>query len=129
MMSRRKFNFFIVLFILGLTWRGSAQEIRAEGPLFLGTKTPYKAPGGSYTPPPAGYAPVFINYVGRHGARFMTKAGADLRVWEVLQAADKSNSLTPKGREIKAMTERLLAIEKDKYEQITLLGREEQTAI
>lgn len=125
-MSRRKFNF-IVLFIVGLAGSGNAQEVCA--PLFLGTKTPYKAPGGSYTQPPAGYAPVFINYVGRHGARFLTKAGADLRVWEVLQAAEKSNSLTSKGKEVKAMTERLLAVEKDKYEQITLLGREEQAAI
>ena len=97
--------------------------------LCLGTKTPYKAPEQSYTPPPAGYSPVFVNYVGRHGARFLTKAGADLRVWEVLQAAEKSQALTVRGRQVKAMVERLLAIEKDKYEQITYLGREEQAAL
>ncbi len=119
MTSRRKFNF-ITLFILTMAGGVNAQ---------VGTKTPYKAPGGSYTPPPAGYAPVFINYVGRHGARFMTKAGADLRVREVLQAAEKNNSLTSKGKQVKAMVERLLAVEKDKYEQITLLGKEEQEAI
>jgi hypothetical protein len=150
MMSRRKFNFTFHLFITGTiclmaliglpVFPGLAQGGPGAGvvmadhgqqrmPLFLGTKTPYQAPGGSYTPPPAGYSPVFVNYVGRHGARFMTKAGADLRVLEVLQAAEKSNSLTAKGKEVKAMTERLLALEKDKYEQITLLGKEEQEAI
>lgn len=151
MTSRRKFNFTFRFFIMsaiclmalinlpvfpGLAQGGPvAAVVRTAGhdqqraPLFLGTKTPYQAPGGSYTPPPAGYDPVFVNYVGRHGARFMTKAGADLRVWEVLQAAEKSNSLTAKGREVKAMTERLLVLEKDKYEQITLLGKEEQEAI
>lgn len=97
--------------------------------LFLGTKTPYQAPGQSYSPPPAGYKPVFINYVGRHGARFLTKAGADLRVWEVLQAAEKNHALTVRGRQVKAMTARLLAIEKNKYEQISYLGKEEQTAL
>ena len=97
--------------------------------LFLGTKTPYQAPGQFYSPPPAGYKPVFINYVGRHGARFLTKAGADLRVWEVLQAAEKNHALTLRGRQVKAMTTRLLAIEKDKYEQISYLGKEEQTAL
>ena len=98
-------------------------------PRCLGTKRPYTAPVLAYTPPPAGYNPVFINYAGRHGARFLTKAGADLRVWEVLQAAEKNHSLTALGKQVMAMTEKLLAMEKDKYEQITVLGKEEQTAI
>ena len=132
----RKFNFVIAVLIIGSWKTGWTQDAtapaieRGQRELrYLGTKTPYHTPAGSYTPPPAGYSPVFINYVGRHGARFLTKAGADLRVWEVLQAAEKSHSLTPLGKQVKAMTEKLLAIEKGKYEQITILGAEEQAAI
>lgn len=132
----RKFNFALTALIALAILNGQAQTPPATEPQppikpynFLGTKTPYTAPVLPYTPPPAGYTPVFINYVGRHGARFLTKAGADVRVWETMQAAEKNHSLTPVGRTVKAMTEKLLAIEKDKYEQITLLGKQEQTAL
>ncbi len=97
---------------------------------YLGTKTPYPSPSkNKITPPPAGYEPVFINYTGRHGSRFMTKAGSDVEVLALLSYAKKKNALTSKGKQLKAMTERFLTIEKDNYENITLLGSAEQEAI
>jgi len=96
---------------------------------FLGTKTPYTPPHTSYTSPPAGYQPVFINYVGRHGAKFLTKAGADQKVLETLQTAGKSNALTATGKKIEEIAQRLQAAGKGNYENITLLGQEEQEAI
>src|SRR5882762_3090548 len=95
MTSMRKFN---ILFILGL-----ALATRGEGQVYLGTKTPYIAQGTVHRPAPAGYTPVFVNHVGRHGARFLTKAGADLKVVEVLQAAEKSHSLSPAGQQVLSM--------------------------
>jgi len=132
-MKQIRLSVFSVLLVLS-AWTAHAQTHSsiAAGQLqdlFLGTKTPYTAPEQPSTPPPAGYRPVFINYVGRHGARYLTKAGADLRVWDLLAAAEKSHSLTATGLRVKEMTARLLAIQKDKYEQITGLGRQEQTAI
>ena len=38
----------------------------------LGTKTLYVAGKDTDAPAPAGYAPFFINYIGRHGARHAT---------------------------------------------------------
>ncbi|HVV03045.1 MAG TPA: histidine-type phosphatase [Puia sp.] len=96
---------------------------------WLGTKTPYAPPHEAYTSPPAGYQPVFINYVGRHGARFLTKAGADQQVLETLQTAEKGNALTAMGKKIKGIAQRLQAAGKGNYENITLLGQEEQEAI
>ena len=96
---------------------------------YLGTKTPYTAPRVSYTSPPAGYQPVFVNHAGRHGARFLTKAGADQDVMRVLEAAEKRGVLTPMGVQVKAIASRLQAAGKGKYESITLLGAEEQAAI
>jgi hypothetical protein len=101
---------------------------RAQQP-FLGTKTPYIPPHEAYTSPPAGYQPVFISYVGRHGARFLTKAGADLRVLETLQAAEKAHALTGTGKKVEAIAQHLQAAGQGNYENITLLGQEEQAAI
>jgi hypothetical protein len=97
--------------------------------LFAGTKTPYPAPVQQYTLPPAGFKPVFVNYVGRHGARFFTKAGSDIQVLQVLEAAQKSNTLTPLGQQLLAMTQRFVRIQKGNYENITGLGATEQRLI
>src|SRR5581483_5579188 len=40
---------------------------------FLGTKALYKKPATILHTAPAGYEPVFINHIGRHGARHLTK--------------------------------------------------------
>jgi hypothetical protein len=94
-----------------------------------GTKTPYPAPAQKYTPPPPGFRPVFINHAGRHGARFLTKAGSDMEALQVLDLAAGSGALTEKGKCIRQMVKRFLAIEKGNYENITLLGRQEQAGI
>jgi hypothetical protein len=97
--------------------------------LFAGTKTPYPTTEQQYTPPPTGFTPVFVNYVGRHGARFFTKAGSDVAVLDVLQKANKSNALTSLGKQLLAMTQRFITIQKGNYENITGLGKEEQLCI
>ena len=118
----RKFNLFFGILLLGVA-------AVAQGPLFLGTKTPYPAPAGGYTSAPAGFQPVFINYVGRHGARFMTKAGPDVEALRLLDVAEGSQGLTKVGLRVRQMVRRLCEIEKGQYENITLLGAEEQQAI
>jgi len=94
-----------------------------------GTKTPYPVPPQKYTAPPPGFAPVFINHVGRHGARFLTKAGSDIAVLQVLDQAAGRGELTEKGKRIRQMARRFLSIEKGNYENITGLGRQEQAGI
>jgi SpoIID/LytB domain protein len=65
--------------------------------MYAGTKTPYPVSVWQYTPPPPGFSPVFVNYVGRHGARFFTKAGSDVELLKVLQKAqqNKPNPRSP----------------------------------
>src|SRR5262245_98614 len=94
--------------------------------LFACTKTPSPAPAQQYTPPPPGFTSVFVNHVGRHGSRFFTKAGSDVQVLQVLEAAQKSNTLTPLGQQLLAMTQRFVSIQKGNYENITGLGKDEQ---
>lgn len=96
---------------------------------YLGTKTPYSPPPMDYTSPPPGYRPVFISHVGRHGARFLTKAGADQQVTEVLAVAEKRHVLTSMGQLVAVIAGRLQAAGKGNYERITLKGGEEQSGL
>lgn len=98
-------------------------------PKYAGTKTPYPTPAQQYTPPPAGYKPVFVNHVGRHGSRFFTKAGSDQMVFAILGKAQKQKALTPLGQQLLGMTQRFVTIQKENYENITGLGKEEQACI
>jgi hypothetical protein len=97
--------------------------------LFAGTKTPYPVPMQQYTPAPAGFMPVFINHVGRHGSRFFTKAGSDVQVLQVLEQAQKARALTSLGEQLLAMTQKFVSIQKGNYENITGLGANEQRLI
>ena len=98
-------------------------------PKYAGTKTPYPSPAQQYTPAPAGFKPVFINHVGRHGSRFFTKAGSDQTVLAILNKAQQQKALTPLGLQLLGMTQRFVAIQKENYENITGLGKEEQVLI
>lgn len=121
-MNRKKNRLTICILLVAL-------QAAAQAPFYTGTKTPYQPQQEVYTAPPAGFTPVWINYVGRHGARFLTKAGSDIRVLEVLQQAEKAGGLTRTGKKVKNMAARFLTIEQGNYENISLLGAAEQAAI
>jgi multiple inositol-polyphosphate phosphatase / 2,3-bisphosphoglycerate 3-phosphatase len=95
----------------------------------LGTKTPYKVTQTKVTPPPKGYKAVFVNYVGRHGARFLTDSKDISGIQKILSLAEKEGELTHKGIELKIMTQRFEEIENGKYGDITSSGKQEQEGI
>src|ERR1700754_1950252 len=103
----RKFTWALVA--LMVAW---AQRSAVTPPPFLGTKTPYAAPASAYTTVPTGYHPLFVNYVGRHGARFLTKAGADIGTLKVLDAAADQQGLTLLGQQVRNAVRRLCVLEK-----------------
>ncbi|WP_343675253.1 histidine-type phosphatase [Chitinophaga sp.] len=100
-------------------------SVTAVGQSYTGTKTPYPFKQADYTPVPKGYTAAYVNYTGRHGARFMTKAGSDVKLLALLNRSQ----LTSLGDSIRAMAAQFLEIEKDNYENISLLGDVEQHAI
>lgn len=100
----------------------SAQNCNVD---FLGTKTLYKNSGQKNTPPPAGYAPVFINHVGRHGARHLTKDVSSTLAWKVLLKADSAAALTEKGKKLLLMVNALQKIEKGNTKSISAEGANE----
>ncbi len=96
---------------------------------YLNTKTPYHPQQTNYTPEPKGFKPVFINYTGRHGARFQTSADKDQLVIAVLKQADQQHQLTTEGAVLLAQLQLFQQIEQNSYGELTLLGKEEQEHI
>ncbi len=96
---------------------------------FLGTKTPYIYTATENIPPPRGYKPVFINYVGRHGARFLTDPKDLSTLIKVLSLVKKQNELTGQGYRLEKMLKLFRQIESGKYGDITQAGKEEQEGI
>jgi multiple inositol-polyphosphate phosphatase / 2,3-bisphosphoglycerate 3-phosphatase len=94
-----------------------------------GTKTIYHPLQKEYAIQPEGYQPVFINYVGRHGARHLTSANADSLLFLVLKMAESEHALTKAGEKLKQMDSVLLLVEKGNFSLISELGKEEQQSI
>lgn len=96
---------------------------------WLGTKFPYAGAQTDYKMPPKGYVPFFINYVGRHGSRYMSKSGADSLVLAVLNDALTKNSLTSEGKQWLTNVVWLVTEQKGKYGTLTKMGVEQQQGI
>src|SRR6201996_195960 len=109
----------LLLIVSVFSLAASAQNCNVD---FLGTKTLYKNNGQKNTPPPAGYAPVFINHVGRHGARHLTKDVSSTSAWRLLLAADSANALTEKGKQLLQMVKALQKVEKGNTKYISAEG-------
>ena len=92
---------------------------------YLGTKTLYKYQPQKYTAPPAGYMPVFINHVGRHGARHLTKEVKNSYAYQLLMQADSTNGLIVKGKQLKQMVMALQKVEQGSTKFISAEGKDE----
>jgi hypothetical protein len=96
---------------------------------FLGTKTLYKKPVQPLTAPPTGYTPVFINHVGRHGARHLTRDVASSFAFSLLMKADSAGQLTAQGLNLRHMILALQKAEKGNTKSISAEGKNELEGI
>lgn len=92
---------------------------------YLGTKSPYIFRPQKYTPPPEGFQPIFIEYVGRHASRFFTKPEADKALIEMMS----KGGLTSLGEKVLLVVKEIYAIQQNNYGNITLSGKAELAAI
>ncbi|MBW4888215.1 histidine phosphatase family protein [Mucilaginibacter sp. HMF5004] len=116
-----------VLFIISVCSLSVQAQTCADK--YWGTKTVYQPQQTKYTAIPKGYHPVYINYVGRHGSRHLTKDVAGTLAYTLLQKADSAKALTPEGYKLKAMVDLLQKIEKPLLKSISLRGAEELQSI
>ncbi len=107
----------------------ASAQVRTYDPP-LGTKTLYVSGKDTDAPAPAGYAPFFINYIGRHGARHATGTTELVKLDNFLQEAATTGGLLPDGQRLHRMVDILLQIE-NKYPsgRLTAIGEAEQFRI
>lgn len=78
---------------------------------------------------PDSLEPVLINHVGRHGARFPASASNCLKLRAALRKADSLGTITPLGRELNALNERVFAAANGQWGALDSLGMAEQRGI
>lgn len=127
-MNWKKIAPFALPALVYATITASAQNGTYNPP--LGTKTLYVAGKDTDAPAPAGYAPFFINYIGRHGARHATGTTELQRLDSFLQEAADAGALLPDGQRLQGMIKILLQVE-NKYPagRLTAIGEAEQFRI
>lgn len=102
--------------------------VSAQKMVWTGTKTPYTPQQNKFAATPKGYTPLFVNHVGRHGSRFMTKSGSDSILFHLFNLIGK-DGLTDEGKIWQKNNADLTKIQTDQYGNITGLGALEQNAI
>lgn len=78
---------------------------------------------------PDSLVPVFINHVGRHGARYPASAANSLAVERALKHADSLGTITPLGRKMMALNKRVMVLSEGRWGALDSLGEAEQEAI
>ncbi|QES89629.1 histidine-type phosphatase [Rhizosphaericola mali] len=116
-----KLNSFLFVLFFGFGTTLFAQKNQ----LWFGTKAAYHSDGKYINDIPRGYEPFFINHVGRHGSRYMTKAGADSVLFKIFNLAKLQNGLTNQGKKWQKLNNWLLGQQNGKYAEITALGYEQ----
>lgn len=96
---------------------------------FTGTKTLYRPRQIKYTPVPKGYEVAYIDFLGRHGARHVTKDINRTFVVKALFKADSLGVLTPKGTLLKEKLAKFQKVEIKHLESISTLGAAELKGI
>lgn len=107
----------LLLFLIATT--ANAQQCDS---VFLGTKTLYTHTKTTAVKIPDGYKAVFVNYVGRHGARHLTKAPSSAYVYQLIGRADSAKALTVLGQQLKKMVLALDKVEKGNTKNISAEG-------
>ncbi|MDE6126005.1 MAG: histidine phosphatase family protein [Muribaculaceae bacterium] len=94
----------------------------------LGTARPYPVPAGLVEPPDS-LTPVFINHVGRHGARYPSSSTPVEKLLRHLHKADSAGSLTPLGRSVLEAVSMVAEASHNRWGALDSLGMAEQRGI
>lgn len=78
---------------------------------------------------PDSLTPVFINHVGRHGARYPASAANCMTLRRALERADSAGTITPAGRKLRQLNEYVITQSTDRWGSLDSLGMAEQRAI
>lgn len=92
-----------------------------------GSLTPY--PARSPIEYPDSLIPVFINHVGRHGARYPASSANCLTLQRILSRADSLGTITPLGRRLAALNNEVIELSNGRWGALDSVGIREQQDI
>ncbi len=124
-------NIFLILLCLAAVLGSRAADPMATAYTMVeceGSLTPYPA-SINPTPFPDSLKPVFINHVGRHGARFPASSAHSLKLRKALQRADSLGTITPTGRQLARLNDLIMARSENNWGALDSLGEAEQRTI
>lgn len=125
----QRFRILFAILLTALTVRGAdPTDTSYSFAECCGSAMPYPAPE-ALTALPDSLTPVFLNHVGRHGARFISSPNGVARLLTVLHEADSASSLTPKGKELMALATQVMEKSHNYWGALDDLGRAEQRGI
>lgn len=103
------------------------QEPGAQGGAYIyaGSAMPYEEPDGVVAVPDS-FDVVFVNHVGRHGARFLSSDKEPAKLLKFLKGRD---GLTPVGQRIYDLCEAVDSVTGDRWGALDALGRKELSGI
>lgn len=93
-----------------------------------GSLTPYPAPTEQFEYPDS-LTPVFINHVGRHGARYPASAANCLTLRRALAHADSLGTITQLGKQLQKLNDEVIALSNNRWGALDSLGMNEQAMI
>lgn len=94
----------------------------------LGSAKPYPVPKAILEHPDS-LEPVFVNHVGRHGARFLSSPSTTVALHDALQRADSAGVLTPLGKDLLGVASSVLEMSHNRWGALDELGKTEQRGI
>ncbi|MCM1032360.1 MAG: histidine phosphatase family protein [Odoribacter sp.] len=78
---------------------------------------------------PDSLTPVYINHVGRHGARYPASSANCLKMRQALLKADSLGTITPAGRQLMRLNDLVIARSENQWGALDSIGMAEQRAI
>lgn len=97
----------------------------AEPQIAAGSKTAYHFDSKyTYTPAPDGYDAFYIDHVGRHGSRYISKSKYEDIAYQTLLIAESKGQLTHLGKDLLDQISRIAQLNKGHYGALTDLGRQ-----
>lgn len=94
-----------------------------------GSAMPYPTPDIALLAYPDSLTPVFINHVGRHGARFLSSSKYTASLLRTLHRADSLRTITPAGKKLIKLCNNIIAKTGGRWGALDSLGMAEQRAI
>lgn len=123
---------FLLAFVIGAALSANALDPTATDYTFIecqGSAIPYPdrtADGLAY---PDSLKPVYLNHVGRHGARFLSSSKYTTSLLRSLHKADSLRTITPMGRELINVCNLVVERTAGRWGALDSLGMAEQRAI